>query len=263
MTERTVVQADPVLNREGAINGWVVLVIGGSGAIGAAIARAFAGAGATCVVAYNRSEQAARKIVAALPGEGHWVHRVAVDDSIGLDALASAVAQRHGRLDVLVNCAGITRFVPHADLDALDDALIDDILRVNVRGPLAAVRAFRALLAADPGGLVINISSIAGVTAMGSNVAYCASKAALDNITRSLARALAPAIRVVSVSPGLVDTDFVKNLDQSWRDEQALRTPLKRLASADEVGAAALAVATHLRYSTGCIIPVDGGRPLA
>jgi 3-oxoacyl-[acyl-carrier protein] reductase len=164
---------------------------------------------------------------------------------------------------VLVNCAGITRYVPHTDLDALDDKLIDDIFRVNWRGPFAAVRAFRKMLAAGEGGLVINISSIAGVTAMGSNVAYCASKAALDSMTKSLARALAPEIRVVSVSPGLVDTDFVKGLDKKWRDEQAARTPLKRLATADEIGAATLAVVTHFGYSTGCIFPVDGGRPLA
>ena len=88
-------------------------------------------------------------------------------------------------------------------------------------------------------------------------------KAALDSMTKSLARALAPEIRVVSVSPGLVDTDFVKNLDKKWRDEQALRTPLRRLATADEIGAATLSVATHLKYSTGCIIAIDGGRPLA
>ena len=249
--------------REPLAAGQVVAVIGGSGAIGAAISKHFARAGATCLVTYNRGERAAREVIASLPGSGHWARHVPVEDSAALAACAVEVAERHGGLDVLVNCAGITRFVPHADLDALDDDLIDDILRVNVRGPFAAVRAFRRLLAKDPGGLVINISSIAGVTAMGSNIAYCASKAALDNMTRSLARALAPAVRVVSVSPGLVDTDFVKNLDQSWRDEQASRTPLKRLASADEIGAAALAVATHLKYSTGCIIPVDGGRPLA
>ena len=80
------------------------------------------------------------------------------------------------------------------------------------------------------GGVIVNISSIAAVTAMGSNVAYCASKAALDNMTRSLARALAPRIRVLSVSPGLVDTDFIKSLEPAWRDEQAARTPLRRLA---------------------------------
>jgi 3-oxoacyl-[acyl-carrier protein] reductase len=125
------------------------------------------------------------------------------------------------------------------------------------------VRAFRNLLREGTGGLVVNISSIAGVTAMGSNVAYCASKAALDSMTRSLARALAPEIRVVSVSPGLVDSEFVKGLDKEWRDEQAARTPLKRLATADEIGAATVAVATQLKYSTGCIIPIDGGRPLA
>lgn len=241
----------------------VAVVVGGSGAIGSAICRHFAAEGATCMVTYNRGREAAQALVAALPGSGHWAANVAVDDSAALKKLAEDVAAKHGRLDVLVNCAGITRFVPHPDLDALDDQLIDDIFRVNCRGALAAVRAFRPLLAAGEGGLVINISSIAGVTAMGSNIAYCASKAALDSMTKSLARALAPQIRVVSVSPGLVDTDFVKNLDQKWRDDQAGRTPLKRLATADEVGAAALAVVTHLKYSTGCIIPIDGGRPLA
>jgi 3-oxoacyl-[acyl-carrier protein] reductase len=81
-------------------------------------------------------------------------------------------------------------------------------------------------------------------------------------MTKSLARALAPAIRVVSVSPGLVDTEFVRGLDQHWRDEQAQRTPLGRLATPQEVADAVLAVATTLKYSNGCIIPVDGGRPL-
>ena len=241
----------------------VAVVVGGSGAIGSAICRHFAKAGATCIVTYNNGEQAAKDLVASLPGSGHSASHIPVDDSAALNALAAHVQEKFGRLDVLVNCAGITRYVPHADLDSLDDQLIDDIFRVNWRGPFAAVRAFRKLLAAGGDGLVINISSIAGVTAMGSNVAYCASKAALDSMTKSLARALAPEIRVVSVSPGLVDTDFVKNLDKKWRDEQAARTPLRRLATADEIGAAALAVATHLKYSTGCIIAIDGGRPLA
>jgi len=119
------------------------------------------------------------------------------------------------------------------------------------------------LLKSTGSALVVNISSIAGVTGMGSNVAYCASKAALDCMTKSLARALAPEIRVISVSPGLVDTEFVKNLDQKWRDEQAARTPLRRLARPDEVGAAVVAVASTLKYTNGCIIALDGGRPLA
>ena len=170
--------------------------------------------------------------------------------------------RRWGRCDILVNCAGTTRFVPHGALDALDDALFDQILATNVRGAFAAVRAFGPLLAAEARGLVVNISSIAAVTAVGSNVAYCASKAALDNMTKSLARALAPAVRVLSVSPGLADTEFVKSMDRTWRDEQAARTPLKRLALPSEVAAAVVAVATTLRFTTGAVIPVDGGRPL-
>ena len=111
--------------------------------------------------------------------------------------------------------------------------------------------------------LVVNISSIAAVTGVGSNVAYCASKAALNAMTLSLARALAPTVRVVSVSPGVVETRFIQALDQSWLKEQERRTPLGRLASPEEVADAVLAAATSLRYSTGCIIPVDGGRPLS
>ena len=244
------------------LNNQIAVVVGGSGAIGSAICRHFAEAGATCIVTYNHAKEAAKDLLPSLPGQGHWAANVPVEDSGALNLLAADVEAKHGRLDVLVNCAGITRYVPHNDLDALDDRLIDDIFRVNWRGPFAAVRAFRKMLAAGEGGLVINISSIAGVTAMGSNVAYCASKAALDSMTKSLARALAPQIRFVSVSPGLVDTDFVKGLDKKWRNEQAARTPLKRLATADEIGAATLAVVTHLKYSTGCIIPIDGGRPL-
>lgn len=240
----------------------VVVVTGGSGGIGAAICREFAQAGARVQFSWRSDEAGAKELLAGLPGRGHGSRRLTVEDTPALAAWAAEVARDRGRCDVLVNCAGITRFVPHADLDALDDALIDEIFRTNWRGAFAAVRAFRPLLAASGDGLVVNISSVAGVTGMGSNVAYCASKAALDSMTKSLARALAPEIRVLSVSPGLVDTDFVKGLDRRWRDEQAMRTPLRRLASPEEIAAAVLSVATVLRYSNGCIIPVDGGRPL-
>jgi len=241
----------------------VVVVTGGSGGIGTQICHQFANAGATVVFTYRTAQKAADGLRAQLSGSGHWAQQLAVDDSKALAELAAQVEAKHGRCDVLVNCAGMTRFVAHARLDALDDELIDQIFRVNWRGAFAAVRAFRPLLQRTGNALVVNISSIAGVTGMGSNIAYCASKAALDCMTKSLARALAPDIRVVSVSPGLVDTEFVRGLDQRWRDEQAQRTPLRRLATAQEVGAAVLAMATTLKYSNGCIIPVDGGRPLS
>jgi 3-oxoacyl-[acyl-carrier protein] reductase len=112
-----------------------------------------------------------------------------------------------------------------------------------------------------PGGaVVINISSTAAQSAVGSNIAYCASKAALDNLTKSLARALAPKIRVLSVSPGLVATDFVKSLDRRWADEQVARSPLGRLAVPEDVARAVVAAVTQLTFSTGSILLVDGGR---
>src|SRR4051812_5261328 len=212
----------------------VAFITGGAGGLGSAISTKLASDGMRVVVGYNHSADAAHKLVATLPGAGHSARPAPVTDSAVLTALAAGIARDYGRCDVLVNCAGITRFVPHTDLDALDDQLIDAILATNVRGAFAATRAFRALLDNSPlpgGGVVVNLSSTAAEIAMGSNVMYCASKAALNNMTKSLARALAPRIRVVSVSPGLVDTEFVKSLDQAWRDEQASRAPLGRLAT--------------------------------
>ncbi len=245
-----------------SLSGKAALVTGGAGGIGSAVVRALAAAGASVIVGYNGSEDAATAIANSLPGSGHGAAAARVTDTASLQTLAAKVATSHGRLDILVNCAGTTRFVPHGDLDALDDALIDTILAVNVRGVIATTRAFRPLLAREGRGLVVNISSIAAVTAMGSNIAYCASKAAVDNLTRSLARALAPDIRVVSVSPGLVDTEFVKGLDEDWRNRQAELTPLGRLSRPEEVAGAVLAAATLLPFTTGSVIAVDGGRPL-
>jgi len=244
----------------------VAVVTGGAGGIGSAICRKLAEAGMCVMVGYNRSADAAHRLAVSLPGKGHSARLAPVTASAQLAALASGVAEDYGRCDVLVNCAGTTRFVPHADLDALNDDLIDQILATNVRGAFASVRAFRPLLEKSPlpgGGVVVNLSSAAGTIAMGSNVIYCASKAALDNMTKSLARALAPHIRVLSVSPAVVDTEFVKSFDRAWRNEQEARTPLGRLSTPEEVAAAVTAAVTTLTFATGCILAVDGGRTLA
>jgi 3-oxoacyl-[acyl-carrier protein] reductase len=244
----------------------VAIVFGGAGGIGSCICRSLAGAGFRVIVGYHRSAEAARDLMHSLPGAGHSARVAPVTDRRALAALAAGVTQDYGRCDALVNCAGTTRFVPHSDLEALDDELIDNILATNVRGAFATVRAFRPLLEKSPlagGGVVVNLSSTAANTAVGSNVMYCASKAALDNMTKSLARALAPRIRVVSVAPGLVDTEFVKSLDQTWHDEQAARTPMGRLGTPEEVAVAVGAVITTLTFTTGSIIAVDGGRPLS
>ena len=244
----------------------MAVVTGGAGSMGTIICGALAREGMLVVVGYNRSAEKAKALAASLPGGGHAALSSPVTDSAALAAFAAEIAGRYGVCDVLVNCAGVTRFVPHGDLDALDDALIESILSTNVRGPFATVRALRPLLekSKHPGGAVIvNISSIAGLTAMGSNVIYCASKAAVDNMTKSLARALAPRIRVVSIAPGVVDNAFIRSMDQRWLEEQVGRTPLKRLAAPEEVASAVIAAIKHLTFTTGAIIPVDGGRPLS
>ncbi|RPI96858.1 MAG: SDR family oxidoreductase, partial [Spirochaetales bacterium] len=180
----------------------VAVVTGGGGGIGSAICRVLAEAGASIVLTYRKSKEKTEAVARSLPGDNHLAIQAPVDDSPTLARLAREIADRYGRLDILVNNAGITRGVDHDNLDDLDDELIDSIFRTNWRGAFASIRALKSLLAAGDGGTVINISSIAGRTGIGSNVAYCASKAAMDSMTRSLGRALAPKIRVVSVSPG-------------------------------------------------------------
>ncbi len=245
-----------------SLEGKVALVTGASRGLGAVTAGALAAAGARIVITHRDSAAAAEQVCASLAGKGHRIVQASVLESEALTRAARSVAETEGRLDILVNNAGVTKFVPHGDLDGLDDDTFDLIMRTNVRGAFACARAFQPLLAADGGGLIVNITSIAGRTAFGSNVAYCASKAALDNITMSLARALAPDIRVVSVSPGLVDTELSRSWDPAVRQHQIDATPLGRLANPDEVGRAVLAVATTLDFTNGSIITVDGGRPL-
>jgi 3-oxoacyl-[acyl-carrier protein] reductase len=244
------------------MNGRVAVVTGAGGGIGSAISRRLAAAGAQVVLTYNQNEAAANAVAADLPGDGHLVVHAPVDDSAAQARLANVIAERYGTVDLLVNNAGVTCPVPHDDLVGLDDDLIDQIFRVNWRGAFASIRALKPLLASGDGGVVVNISSIAGVTGYGSNVAYCASKAAMDSMTRSLARALAPVIRVVSVSPGWVEGEYAKRMNPAIIAEQRAKTPLGRLAQAADVAEAVLAVATVLPFTTGTIIAVDGGRAL-
>lgn len=244
------------------LTGKVALVTGGGGGIGSAICRRLAVAGAQVIINYNSNAEKAAAVAASLAGENHLTIQASVTDSAALRQMAAQVREHYGKLDLLVNNAGITRPVPHADLDGLEDEWIDRILQTNVRGAFACVRAFKELLMAGEGGTVVNISSVAAITGIGSNVAYCASKAAMDSMTRSLARALAPKIRVVSVSPGWVWGEYASRMEPAYIQEQINKTPLGRIAQPEDVAEAVLAVATQLAFSTGCIIPVDGGRPL-
>jgi len=245
-----------------SLNNKIALVTGGGGGIGSAICHRLAQEGAQVIITYKNNRERAQQVADSLAGEGHRVFHAPVDESKSLAQLADQVTALYGTLDVLVNNAGMTRPVPHDDLDALDDEIIDQILQVNFRGAFACIRACKALLMAGDGGTVINISSIAGRTGIGSNVAYCASKAAMDSMTRSLARALAPKIRVLSVAPGWVWGEYAARMDEAYIQQQIDYTPLARIAQPEDVADAVVAVLIHLTFSTGCIIPVDGGRPL-
>ena len=246
------------------LDGKVALVTGGAGGIGCGICEVLAEHGATVIVGFHNARDEAQALAGRLPhsGAGHAASAAPVTDSAALSALARQIEAQHGRCDILVNCHGTTRFVAADDLDALDDDLIDRVLATNVRGTFATVRALKHLLARDGNGLVVNISSIAAQLAIGSNIMYCASKAAVDSLTRSLALALAPRVRVVSVSPGFVETEAAKKFDRDWLDRHVARTPLKRLTTAREIGTTVLALATHLTAVTGVVIPVDAGRSL-
>lgn len=253
-----------------------VLVTGGAGEIGSAICRKFAESGYSVIVTYNSNTQKAEKLLENLNSisseipnpkseiPSHSIFHAPTTDPIKVAELQKFVAEKYGKLDVLVNNAGITTPVKHENLDALTDEWIDKIMATNFKGGFAMVRAMKDLLlkSEEKTALVVNISSIAGIYGIGSNVAYCASKSAVDSMTRSLARALAPKIRVVSVSPGFVEGEYTKNFDPAFLKNQMDNTPLERFAQGEDVANAVYSVAEHLTFSTGNIITVDGGRLL-
>ena len=245
-----------------ALAGRVAVVSGGSSGVGAACARRLAEQGAMVAIGYHTGRDRAEALAAELPGGGHAPLFLPMTDSAAIRAAATEVEARFGRLDVLVNSAGTTRAVPHADLDGLDDETFDRILVTNVRGPFATIRAFAPLLRRGGDAVVVNISSLAAVNGLGSSVAYCASKAALDTMAMSLARVLGPEIRVLGISPAAVDTQFVPGRDRDAMLRQAAQTPLRVVCQPDDVALAVLAAVTHLRLSTGTTLLVDGGRHL-
>lgn len=245
-----------------SLDGKVAVVTGGSSGIGAATARRLAAHGATVVIGYHHGRDRADALIAELPGSGHRAVAMPIEDSAALAAVASTVEADLGRCDILVNSAGMTKKVAHADLDALDDELFDQVLRTNVRGPFATVRAFAPLLASTGDAIVINVSSISGSTASGSNIAYCAAKAALDNLTMSLARVLGPTTRVLGVAPAAVNTGFVPGRDQQALLDQAASTPLQIAVQPDDVALTIVGACTHFRISTGTTFVIDGGKHL-
>jgi ketoreductase RED2 len=235
--------------------GQVALVTGSSSGIGAATARALAGLGATVVVNSARSVAAGEALAAELPGASYLQADVA--DEAEARRLVAETVERHGRLDVLVNNAGTTRVIPHQDLEAASPAVWREILEVNVLGTWQVTVAAVPHLRASGQGQVVNVSSIAGERPSGSSIPYACSKAAVSHMTRLLASALGPAIRVNAVAPGMVETPWTA----SW---EAVRTHVERTAPLARTGrpedvAAAICGLVLSPYVTGEVLLVDGG----
>ena len=244
------------------LDGKTAFVTGGSSGIGAATVKTFAEAGCTVIIGYNSGVERADDLRERLPGSEHAVAQIDIRDPASIDQAMSFLDQRFGKLDILVNSAGTTKPIPHGDLDKLDEQLFDEILLTNARGPYSVTKRAMPLLSASGDAVVVSISSVSGFTGSGSNIAYCAAKAALDTMTKSFARAFGPEVRFLCVSPASVATDFVAGRDRKALEAKAQNLPLKRVVEPEDVAQAALACVCHLRTATGTSVVIDAGHTL-
>ncbi len=255
----------------GDFDGFVVVVTGASTGLGRAIAVETARQGAQVVVVnYARSREQAEETAGMV--RAHGAEAVLVQGDVASDedcrAIAAAV-EPFGRIDALFNNAGVTRFAGHHDLDAVSGQDFLDLYAVNVVGAYQMVRACRSLLeAAQRPGAVVNTASIAGVTGIGSSIPYAASKGAMNTMTLSLARALAPKIRVNAVCPGFIDTPwFGKGMPDTAVDKVRANaeatTPLRVASTPEDIAASAVFLASPAsRHVTGETLLVDAGMHL-
>lgn len=242
------------------LKGKVAVITGGGTGIGRAISETFAREGARVIVNYNESREAAELVADGIRRSGGEAMAVKANVAVDRDAreLMRAADQQWGRLDVLVNNAGWSQRTPHHLLEELTDEIWDRTLDTNLRGPFYCMRAAVPFLKQQPGASIVNIASIAAYRGDGSTIVYAASKAGMISMTKSFARILAPDVRVNAIAPGLVETRFA-----GWPPEKftegAAHSPLKRIATAEEVAAAALFLAAEGTGMTGETVPVDCG----
>ena len=245
----------------GTLDGKVAVVTGGGTGVGRASVLRFAAAGASVAVNYSRSKDDAEKTAEEARALG--VKAIAVKADVGVEpevlAMFDRVAKELGLVDILVNNAGRTRFVPFPELDGVTDELWHEILGTNLMGTFYCSRAAAGQMKKKGGGAIVNVSSVSGITGYGSCIPYATSKAAVLSLTRSLALALAPTIRVNALAPGLIETRWVDGWDD-FVNKQRDETPLKRNASADDIAEAVFAFATSAAFVTGQSLIVDGGR---
>lgn len=233
----------------------IALVTGGASGIGAACSRALSARGFRVGVHHFSSSEAARALLDELPNAFSVEGDLARPDVC--DAIYQTLRAAGGRLDVLVNNAGVTHNAPIFTTD-LDD--LDRLLQLNVRGTFQLTKRLSRLMMRRKYGRIINISSVVGSTGNPGQSAYAMTKAALDALTRTLARELAPfGVLVNSVAPGFIDTAMTESLSETVRDAILARVPLARAGTPDEVAEVVAFLATSASYVTGTTIHVNGG----
>ena len=174
--------------------------------------------------------------------------------------MVAKIDDTYRRFDAVVNCAGTTEFVQHANLEEMTETMWDRILAVNTTGPFFVIRACAPLLQRQPHASIVNVASVAGA---GFCLAYCASKEALNTMTKSLARALAPGIRVNAVWPGPTDSDWLRRgMTEQQIEDRVASFPIPRLAQPDDVVDAIHDLTVGTNLTTGQILVVDGGRTM-
>jgi 3-oxoacyl-[acyl-carrier protein] reductase len=241
------------------------IVTGGGTGVGRATGLGLARLGCAVLVNYSRSQSEAEQTVAEVKALGAraMAFRADVADDAAVRAMTAAAEKEFGRIDLLVNCAGVTRFIPAANLDEVADEDWQRIMAVNLIGPFHCARAVRDSMLAAGSGQIINVSSVAAFLGQGSSIPYAASKAALNNLTLALARTLAPQIRVNAVAPGFITGRW---LEQGFGDSyeavkraRERRNALGKVCSPEDVASTILGLATGSPLITGQVIVVDGG----
>ena len=241
------------------IKGKVALITGGGTGVGKGVALRLAKEGTNICINYAHSEKEAYEAKAEVEALGVKcnVYKADVSNDEEDKAMIEAILKDFGQLDILVNNAGRTHFVQHSDLDGMKSEYFDDIFALNVKGTFFMCRAAAEALK-NSHGVIINITSIAGVTGLGSSIAYAASKAAEISITKSLARVLAPDVRVIGVAPGIVLTRWVEG-HADHIDKLAGETPLQKVAEPADIAQTVYALIAHADFVTGQNLIVDGG----
>lgn len=248
----------------------VVIVTGSATGVGAASAKMLASKGCNVVINYTRSEEEARETQGACEALGveTILCRADVSDDADCRRMANEAIAKWGRIDGLINNAGTTHFVNHANLEGLTAEDFHRIYAVNVIGPYQMTRAVAAQMKAQGRGAVVNVSSIAGVMGVGSSIAYTASKGALNTMTLSLARALGPEIRVNTICPGFIQGRWLRggmgdDAYEAAKAAQERNTPLRKAGTPEDMAQAAVWFIEGADLITGEILIVDAGSHLA